>query len=174
MPTILTDSPMFRALRAALACAAIGFAASASAQTPTAQPVELRMSAAERSATGVDTLSPAQLAALNAWLNRTLDAESAKATEAAEKSIGQRARGLLNAESRETIRSIIPGDFRGFTSGRQYTLANGQVWEQVDSSELAGVRLQNPQAVLTPSMMGKVWYLSVDGFNSRAKVRRIK
>ena len=66
------------------------------------------------------------------------------------------------------------GYFRGFDSGRSYTLDNGQVWQQTDAASLAGVRLSSPQVKITPSMIGNAWYLQVQGYNTRAKVQRVK
>lgn len=169
--THATRLPM---LLRALAFALLVAAPVASAQQPAPRPIEQQMSAAERAATGVDTLNADQLAALNAWLNRTLEVETAKAAEAAKATVVEQARGFFDFGSEEPIRSTIPGDFRGFGKGRTYTLANGQVWEQVDSAEIVGARLKDPATVVTPSRVSNVWYLSVDGFNTRAKVRRIK
>lgn len=174
MPSAQPRSASLRVLRTAVSCALLSAALVASAQSPDSPPIEQQMSAAERAATGVDTLSPAQLAALNAWLNRKLDVETAKAAEVAKKSVVDEARGFFNFGSEEPIRSTIPGDFRGFGKGRKYTLANGQVWEQVDSAEIVGARLTNPETVVTPSLVGNAWYLSVKGFNTRAKVQRVK
>ena len=39
--------------------------------------------------------------------------------------------------------------------------------------QLGGVRKQAPQVRITPGLMN-VWYLQVDGLNTRAKVQRIK
>lgn len=174
MPLAQPRPATLQVLRAALACALLGMAAVASAQQSTAQPIEQQMSAAERAATGVDRLTPEQLAALNAWLDRKLDVETAKAAEVAKQSVVEEARGFFNFGSEEPIRSTIPGDFRGFGKGRKYTLANGQVWEQVDSAEIVGARLKDPETVVTPSLVGNAWYLSVKGFNTRAKVQRVK
>ena len=68
----------------------------------------------------------------------------------------------------------IAGEFRGFGSGRSYTLDNGQVWQQIDDASLAGVRMTNPAVKITPSLIGNAWYLAIDGYNTRAKVQRIK
>lgn len=174
MPSAQPRSASLRVLRAAVACALLGAALAASAQSPDSPPIEQQMSAAERAATGVDTLSPAQLAALNAWLNRKLDVETAKAAEEAKEAVIEENRGLTLFGSGEPIVGRIAGEFRGFAEGRQYTLDNGQVWRQIDSATLSGVRKDGPGVSIKPSLVGNAWYLSIDGYNTRAKVQRVK
>lgn len=82
-------------------------------------------------------------------------------------------RGFLAFGSDEPIESVLPGPFPGFAKGRQYTLANGQVWEQTDAARLDGARRADAEVSIKPGVMG-VWYMRVKGFNTAAKVRRIK
>lgn len=174
MPLAQPRPATLRVLRAALACALLGMAAVASAQQSTAQPIEQQMNAAERAATGVDRLTPEQLAALNAWLDRKLDVETAKAAEVAKAAVIEENRGLMLFGSSKPIVGRIAGDFRGFAEGRQYTLDNGQVWRQIDSATLSGVRKDSPAVSIKPSVIGNAWYLSIEGYNTRAKVQRVK
>src|SRR3546814_17501610 len=51
---------------------------------------------------------------------------------------------------------------------------NGQQWRQTDTASLAGVRVDNPAVRITPSIIGNTWYLRIDGYNTRAKVERVK
>ena len=44
----------------------------------------------------------------------------------------------------------------------------------VDEASLPGVRLKDPAVVVTPSIMGNAWYLSVGRYGTRAKVVRVK
>lgn len=169
--THATRLPM---LLRALAFALLVAAPVASAQQPAPRPIEQQMSAAERAATGVDTLNADQLAALNAWLNRTLEVETAKAAEAAKATVIEENRGLMLFGSSEPIEGRIAGEFRGFAEGRQYTLESGQVWRQVDSATLSGVRKDSPAVSIKPSVIGNAWYLSIEGYNTRAKVQRVK
>ena len=71
-------------------------------------------------------------------------------------------------------RGYQPGEFRGFANGRTYTLANGPVWKQVDDASLVGIRLTDTPVVITPSIAGNVWYMSVGRYGTRAKVQRVK
>ena len=59
------------------------------------------------------------------------------------------------------------------TTQRCITLANGQVWEQVEPASLAGVRKNDVPVKIKPGLLG-VWYMKIDGYNTQAKVRRIK
>src|SRR5690606_31376490 len=139
-------------------------------------------------AAGLDKLSPAELAALEAWLQRrdtaAVPAEASQApvaqapvptapaaaaapapapvatpaptapasapaapavVDAAElerireqareegrRQVREESRGFFDFGSSEPITSTLVGEFRGFAKGRQYTLANGQVWEQIE------------------------------------------
>lgn len=137
-------------------------------------PIQQQMSTEEFKSAGLDKLSDEELARLNAWLGRTIEVETAKAATAAKKKVEDDNRGFFNFGSTDPIRSSIPGEFRGFANGRSYTLANGQVWRQVDDASLAGVRLTDPTVTVTPSKVGNVWYMAVGRYGTRAKVARVK
>lgn len=143
------------------------------AQEAAAVPIEQQMSEAEFQAAGLDRLDPEQLAKLNAWLNRAIRSESDKAAELATTKIKEENRGFLTFGSNEAITGRLAGEFRGFGKGRNYTLENGQVWQQQDSVELHGVRLDRPEVKIAPGALG-VWYMNVGKYNTRAKVQRIK
>jgi len=116
-----------------------------------------------------------QLANLNDWLDGKLKVETAKAAETAKQSGGDEdRRGLFLATSREPVDGTITGNFTGFGKGRSFTLDNGQVWQQIDDVSLTGVKDANPKVKITPSVIGSAWYLSIEGFNARAKVQRVK
>lgn len=138
------------------------------------QRIEQQMTPEQIKATGLDRLSPEQLANLNAWLNGKLELETAKAAETARKNVVEENRGFATFGSHEPLIGRISGDFRGFGKGRSFTLDNGQVWQQVDEATLVGARLTNPQVKITPTLAGNTWYMSVEGFNTRAKVQRVK
>lgn len=137
-----------------------------------------QMSAEEFKAAGLDKLSPAELAALDAWLQRKVGVETAAAVEQAReegrKEVVEKNRGFFDFGSSEPIESSIIGEFRGFGGkGKTYTLENGQVWEQTEAASLAGVRKTDPKITIRPGIMG-VWYMKIEGYNTQAKVRRIK
>jgi len=137
------------------------------------QKIEQQMSYEQFKASGLDKLSPTELANLNAWLAGKLEVETAKAVEGVRQESGEDRRGLTERQSREPVSAAITGAFTGFGKGRQFPLDNGQVWQQVDEASLSA-KLDNPKVRLTPSMIGGAWYLAVEGYNTRAKVQRIK
>ena len=137
-------------------------------------PIEQRMTPEQVKATGVDKLSPQELANLNAWLNNTLEVETTRAAVQAMEKIESEHRGFFNFGKSDPIVAKLTGEFRGFAKGRSWTLDNGQVWEQVDEATLAGVRKTDPQVRITPSLAGKFWYMQIDGYNTRAGVKRVK
>lgn len=139
--------------------------------------VEQQMTAEQFKAAGLDKLSAKELAALNAWLQQKVTQETAvaveKAREEGRQEVVQKNRGFFDFGSSEPIESSIVGEFKGFGQGRHYTLQNGQVWEQTDAASLSGVRKTDPQVKIKPGMLG-VWYMQIQGYNTAAKVRRVK
>lgn len=157
------------------------------AQQPVQEPTRLKqqMSADDFKAAGLDKLSGAELARLEAWLDREVSAQAAVAVEQAVAQVKDAAReegrqevivknrGFFHFGSDEPIESRISGEFNGFGKGRRYTLDNGQVWEQTDSAALAGVRRSNPGVRIRPGVLG-AWWLKIDGYNTQAKVQRVE
>lgn len=159
---------------AALALAALLVLAPSLQAQEAGVPIQQQMSPEQFKAAGLDRLDPEQLANLNAWLNRTIDEQSTMAVEIAKKQVNEENRGFLIFPGREPIKSRYTGEFRGFGKGRMYTLENGQVWQQKDDASLAGVRLDSPAVTITPGMIGNLWFFGVEGYNTKAKVQRIK
>ena len=147
-----------------------------------APPIEQAMTAEEFKAAGLDKLSAEELARLNTWLDRRAEQQTTAAVAAAaeqareegRKEVIESNRGFFNFGSTDPIESTMVGEFRGFGQGRKYVLDNGQEWEQIDTASLAGVRRTAPKVRITPGMIGNAWYLQIEGYNTRAKVRRVK
>ncbi|WP_411834189.1 hypothetical protein [Pseudoxanthomonas mexicana] len=150
------------------------------AQATTAD-LQGQMTPEEFRAAGLDKLTPAELAALNAWLQRKVGDETAataerireQAREEGRKEVVEKNRGFFHFGSSEPIVDRIAGEFAGFAKGRQYLLENGQLWQQTDTAQLAGVRRSHPKVTLKPGLMG-VWFMTIEGYNTAAKVQRIK
>jgi hypothetical protein len=153
-----------------LACAAPAFAQDAA----TAPAIEKQMTPEQFKAAGLDKLDSAELANLNAWLNKTIDTETTKAAVQAKKKVEDDNRGFFNFGSNEPVVGRIAGEFNGFQSGRQYTLDNGQVWRQTDNASLVGVHKTNPEVRIKPGMVGNAWYMTIKGYGTNAKVERVK
>ena len=172
--------PLLLPISALLASALLfGRVPPAAAQASAAQPpIEQAMSPEQFKAAGLDKLSADELANLNTWLNRTITTETTKAAEQAavqaKEEVVSENRGFFNFGSDEPIKSRITGEFRGFEKGRSYTLDNGQVWRQTDGASLVGVRVDNPGVQIKPSAFGNAWYMKIDGYNTNAKVERVK
>ncbi|PTT58280.1 MULTISPECIES: hypothetical protein [unclassified Stenotrophomonas] len=165
----------------ASAAVLLSLASPALAQRVVEGDLQQQMSPAEFKAAGLDKLSPAELTALNGWLQGKVAAVAAdtreqvreQAREEGRQEVIVKNRGFFDFGSNEPITSTLQGEFRGFGKARRFVLANGQEWEQSDDTVLSGVRKTNPAVSISPGLLG-VWYLRVDGVNTRAKVRRTK
>lgn len=169
----LTPSSILRSLRLALLPVLLVLAPALHAQQA-GTPIEQQMTPEQFRAAGLDRLDPGQLQNLNAWLNRAIDAQTARAAETAKQQVKDENRGFFSFGSSEPVVGRISGEFRGFAKGRSYTLDNGQVWQQTDNAALAGVRLDAPEVKISPGMVGNIWYMAVGRYNTRAKVERVK
>ncbi len=164
-----------RAVHCVVIAAALFAASSAAAQ----QRLEDRLSATEFRAAGLDRLSAAELARLNEYVARDdasgdVASRLAEAREAGRREGREAQRGLRAATApREPVTSTITGPFEGFARGREYTLADGQVWRQIDDTTISGARGHDVAVRIRPGLMG-VWWLQVDGHNRQAKVERIR
>jgi len=165
----------------ASAAVLLSLASPALAQRMVEGDLQQQMSPAEFKAAGLDKLSPAELTALNGWLQGKVAAVAAdtreqvreQAREEGRQEVIVKNRGFFDFGSNEPITSTLQGEFRGFGKAHRFVLANGQEWEQSDDTVLSGVRKTNPAVSISPGLLG-VWYLRVDGVNTRAKVRRTK
>ena len=155
------------ALTLLLACASSAFAQG----TP---PIEQQMTPEEFQAAGLGKLTPEELARLNTWLGRTITTETTKAAAVAKQAVVEENRGFATFGSQEPIVSRIAGRFDGFHEGRVYTLANGQVWKQIEAASLEGVHVDSPEVRIKPAVIGNAWYMQVGHYNTRAKVQRVK
>lgn len=188
-------------LRSALVIALFALPLHAWAQAGGGTDLKQQMSATEFKAAGLERLSAAELAALNAWLDTRGSAAPAgiagtaaptpargttasasigdadaleRAREEGRQEVIQKNRGFFDFGSTEPIESTLVGEFRGFGKGRRFVLANGQEWEQTDTASLAGVRRSEPKVSIKPGVLGSVWYMRIDGYNTSAKVKRVK
>ena len=165
-------------LRIPFAILMLAFAPLAWAQQPAlTADVEQQMTAEQFKAAGLDKLSTKELAALNVWLQQKVTTETAvaveKAKEEGRKEVVEKNRGFFDFGSAEPIESVIVGEFTGFGKGKKYTLQNGQVWEQIEPASLSGVRKTDVSVKIKPGVLGN-WFMKIDGYNTQAKVRRIK
>lgn len=140
--------------------------------------LETRMGSAQFRTSGLHKLDPVELRALEQWMaTQTTAAQAPDAAQLAEaRAAGRReATGLRTASdvAPEPVNSILVGQFEGFRRGREYTLANGQVWKQVSDTPLDGARVDAPAVEIQPARMGG-WWLRVAGYNLRVRVERVR
>jgi hypothetical protein len=143
--------------------------------------LEEQMTGKEYMAAGLNKLTPGELEALNEWIRShslgTLDAAKATSTESKPGSTvaGGDPRGLPSddGEDDSPIRSAIVGDFDGWDGQTIFKLENGMIWVQSDRDKFYVRDLENPIAVIKPGMFGS-WNLSIEGYGSKCKVRRIQ
>ena len=133
--------------------------------------LEERMSAKEFKEAGLDKLTPEELAKLNEWLGGRM-----RAPVAAPVAPPEDRRGFLDGsdDDESDVVTTIPGRFRGWSKkGDRFVLSNGQVWEVSDSTPKFSVNVVDPKVTIEAGAFS-AWYLSIEGYNARVKVRRIK
>lgn len=146
--------------------------------------LEEQMTGADFKATGLEKLSPDELAALDNWLRAhslaTLDAPAGGATTATG---GATATGSGDARGFETqkiadmdkttITSKLVGKFSGWDGQTTFKLENGMIWQQSDKDKFYIKEIENPVVTIEPGAFG-TWKLSVEGYSSKCKVERIQ
>jgi hypothetical protein len=140
--------------------------------------LEERMTAREFREAGLDKLSDEELATLNRWIrDRSLaEGELPDGLTRAESTDGTTDRRGMPGESGRgdaPIQSRIVGEFSGWSGNTQFELENGMVWQQMDGRSFASRRMDNPEVEISRGLIGG-WYLQVDGYNARTRVRRIR
>lgn len=146
-----------------------------------------RMSDKEFKETGLEKLTDKELQTLNEWLRR----QSSSTTEISPAPPAEKAaiatttadqapdtRGLKKKPSKEetdkVIHSTLVGEFDGWDrSGTVFKLSNGMVWQQTENAKFYVKTIEDPEVTITRGFMGN-WRLSVAGYNSAVRVKRIK
>ena len=164
-----------RAIRPFIAIVLTLASFTAFAQSREAAPIERQMTADEFKAAGLDKLSAEELARLNAWLSRNAPTKAAieQAREEGRQEVVKKHKGFFDFGDGEPIKSRLVGEFKGFEAKRQYTLENGETWQQTDGTVLYGVRGTNLPVTIRPGVLG-AWWMRVEGSSVQAKVKRIK
>jgi len=137
--------------------------------------VEEQMTGAEYKASGLDKLTPEELAALNNWVRAhslaTLDAPTAGVAS------GGDSRGFesqkISGMERTTITSKLVGKFSGWDGQTTFKLENGMIWQQTDKDKFYLKEVENPVIIIEPGAFG-TWKLSTEGYSSKCKVERIQ
>lgn len=152
-----------------LACALLAAFACGSVFAQPFSTLEERMNGREFREAGLEKLSPEELAALNAWLQREFSG-ALPAQSAAPQAVDNY--GFSESRSEGTIFSPVVGTFTGWVRGTKITLENGQVWEVVDPDRFS-IRVENAVARIRPGLLG-AYFLRIEGYNTQTRVKRIR
>lgn len=76
------------------------------------------------------------------------------------------------ADSSSRIDSMIKGRFNGWSGSTEFTLANGQVWRQMQRGYFSGTAT-DPKVRLNRKP-GAAYEMQVEGFNAKVEVIRIR
>ncbi|KRD75550.1 hypothetical protein [Lysobacter sp. Root983] len=168
---------MLRLPRTALLLLLALLPALAGAQTAYRE-VERRLSPEQLRETGLDALTPAQLALLNRLLREDAEREAAAAPPAATPAYASAAparddAGLLEGAADGPIRSRLVGTVSEWAPGTVFALENGQQWRVLKGALKLTKPMQGPQIVVVPGVSGR-WFLQVDEDLPKARVQRIK
>lgn len=135
-----------------------------------------RLTSAERQAAGLDTLTPAQLAALDTLVQR--DRESgptpppAKTEPSAEARVARFA--LPEKDEPTAVQSRLAGEYRGWDGRTFFQLENGQLWVQTDSTDTHSTSPRSNPAVKVEKSMFGGYKLTVEGERLWVRVKRVK
>lgn len=137
--------------------------------------VEEQMTGKEFNAAGLEKLTPDELSALNEWIRgrslATLDAAKPAATGSGDD------RGFdiqkMQDQDRTPITSSLVGEFTGWDGQTVFKLDNGMIWEQADKDNFYIRAVQKPVVHIKPGAF-KTWKLSIEGYSSSCKVKRIQ
>ncbi|MEJ2383377.1 MAG: hypothetical protein P8Y54_03165 [Xanthomonadales bacterium] len=142
--------------------------------------LEEQMTGREFSAAGLDKLTPDELGALNNWIRRhslatlaTPASDGAANAPNTEDDVDRRGLPSDPGDDERPITSRLVGDFSGWDGQSVFKLENGMIWVQADRDKFYIKETENPAITITPGLF-KSWYLSVDGYDEKCKVRRIQ
>lgn len=172
-------------LRVLAAAAALLFATAAVAEQPYVD-LEQRLTAEQLRATGLDTLTQAQIALLNRLLRD--DTRKVVETVKAEAEVAQAAKieavkaeamreasepgGKFFGHDESPIRSRLKGSVTSWEPGTVFELENGQRWKVLKGSLTLRRTLESPEVQVIAGVAGR-WFLEVDEDMPKARVYRI-
>jgi hypothetical protein len=138
--------------------------------------LEEQMSGKEFSAAGLEKLTPEELAALNKWIrSRSLATLDASGTTAQSDDADER--GFEHKKSKDMprtkITSRLVGTFTGWDGQTTFRLENGMIWQQADKDKFYVKAVKDPVVTIEPGAL-KTWRLSVEGYSSECRVKRIQ
>lgn len=143
--------------------------------------IEQRLTPEQLHATGIDTLSAAQLELLNRLLREPAPASSsvaAASTPPADPAPAPAAVATPNPQmliglDDGPIKSRLVGTVTAWEPGTEFELVNGQRWKVLKGSVTLRKALQNPEVIVVPGIAGR-WFIQIDESMPKARVYRIK
>lgn len=141
--------------------------------------IEQRLTAEQRRATGIDTLTAEQLRLLNDLLRdgAAADAQVAQAsagttqTNAPVAGTPPATRNFVGLQD-GPIKARLKGSVSGWAPGTVFELDNGQRWQVLKGQMTLRKPLEAPEIVVVPGIAGR-WFLQVDEDAPKARVFRI-
>ncbi|MGO4550670.1 hypothetical protein AB4059_06165 [Lysobacter sp. 2RAF19] len=136
--------------------------------------LEKRFTAAQLHATGLDRLTPEQLALLNQLLRDDAHdaAAAAPAPVATVPAEGGEQRKSLFGYDEGVILTRVVGTLAGWEPGTEFTFANGQRWKVLKGHYTLHKPLENPEVKIVPGAAGR-WFFRIDDDTPGARVYRI-
>lgn len=128
----------------------------------------------ERIAAGVDGLTPAQLAQLDALVQRYRNAEVTREVVNAVKETHENEAGFDSRSIGTRIESKLIGACNGWNKNTHFRLENGQVWKVSNSDSIYHHtrKLTNPAVLIEPAAISGYW-LRIEGL-PKVRVKRVK
>jgi hypothetical protein len=158
-------------LRRPVLCALLAVVSLPSLAQSSQADIERRFTPAEMHEAGLDTLSPAQLAALNRLLREKV-ASPTTSSASAPPQTGDEANHSYIGLDDKPIHSRVTGTVEGWEPGTVFVLENGQQWKVLKGAMKLRKPLQAPEIVVVPGIAGR-WFLQVDEDMPKARVYRI-
>ena len=137
--------------------------------------IEQRLTAEQLKTTGLDQLSPEQLAALNILLKEDQQVQ-VQAVRSEVEQASKAGGGVFDRDEREPIVSRIVGEFSGWSASTSFRLENGQTWRVINTPDYYVPKSKAKAGLavsISPAMLGG-WLLRVEGHSVPAKVTQIR
>lgn len=131
--------------------------------------IEQRLTPEQMHATGLDTLTPAQLAQLNLVLRD--NAPQAKAPSSGGE-VEQHSFFQTGLDDKP-IRTRVRGEVSGWEPGTVFEMENGQQWKVLKGRMTLRTPRQEPEIQLVPGISGR-WFLQLDEDTPKPRVYRIR
>ena len=136
--------------------------------------LERRLTPEQLHATGLDSLSPAQLALLNRLLREDAAAAPAPPAALSGSPAATPAPAPMHIGLEEgPVHSRLVGTLAGWEPGTVFVLANGQKWKVLKGSYHLRTPVQSPEVDIVPGIAGR-WFFKLDEDTPGPRVYRVE